>query len=316
MAASRVIGFGTAALDYRIRTADLGVGFTEKLLAREIDVLGGGVIANCLVQAARLGADTVWLGKLGGDRLAETIVGQLEAEGIDCSRVLYDPSASSPFNLAVYAGEERRRVGGYLLANSLACLSELDIATLTSAVRQGDWVITEIGEIPLESVVLFCRQAKSRGARLAVDVDLDPIEQCGANKTVVEEIFDLQDLIMANRQALGSVYSAATAQELVRVLSRAFAAKTVVTAGAEGCYFSDSGKRVDHLPAIPVEIVDPVGAGDAFHGGLLYALAAGRSFAQALEIGSRCAALNCLAFGAREGMPTLEGLERFTSEHE
>ena len=316
MALARVIGFGTATLDYRIRTADLGVGYTEKLLAREIDALGGGVIANCLVQAARLGAATVWLGKLGGDRLAETIVGQLEAEGIDCSRVLYDPSVSSPFNLAVYAGEERRRVGGYLLANSLACLSEGDIATLTSAVRQGDWVITEIGEIPLESVVLFCRQAKSRGARLAVDVDLDPIEQCGADRTVVEEIFDLQDLIMADRQALGSVYAVDSARELVRVLKRAFAAKTVVTAGAEGCYFCPSGKAVNHLPAIPLQVVDPVGAGDAFHGGLLYALAAGRAFEQALEIGTRCAALNCLAFGAREGMPTLEGLERFTPEHD
>jgi len=315
MAPARVIGFGTATLDYRIRTADLGIGYTEKLLAREVDVLGGGATANCLVQASRLGADTVWVGKLGRDKPAETIVGQLEAEGIDCSRVLYDPSTSSPFNLAVYAGQERRRVGGYLLANSLARLSEGEIAALGSAVRQGDWVIVEIGEIPLESVLLFCRQAKSRGARLAVDVDLDPIEQCGTDKTVVEEIFDLQDLIIANRQALGTLYAADTAQELVRILKRAFAAKTVVTAGADGCYFSASGKAVDHLPAIPLQVVDPVGAGDAFHGGLLYALATGQVFEQALEIGRRCAALNCLAFGAREGMPTLESLERFNSEY-
>jgi len=35
-----------------------------------------------------------------------------------------------------------------------------------------------------------------------------------------------------------------------------------------------------------------------------------------LEGGARCAALNCLAFGARKGMPTLEGLDRFTSKHE
>jgi sugar/nucleoside kinase (ribokinase family) len=260
MAASRVIGFGTAALDYRIRTADLGIGYTEKLLARRVDVLGGGAIANCLVQASRLGADALWLGKLGRDKPAETIIGQLEDEGIDCSRVLYDPSASSPFNLAVYAGKKRRRVGGYLLPNSLARLSEGDITILSSAVSPGDWVIVEIGEIPLESVLLFCRQAKSKEARLAVDVDLDPVRQCGADKTLIEEIFGVQDLIMANRQALGSVYSVDTAKELARVLSRAFAAKTVVTAGADGCYFCPSGKAVDHLRAIPVEVVDPVGA--------------------------------------------------------
>jgi sugar/nucleoside kinase (ribokinase family) len=316
MAAARVIGFGTATLDYRIRTADLGIDYTEKLLARDVDVFGGGATANCLVQASRLGADAVWLGKLGRDGLAETIVGQLEAEGIDCSRVLYDPSTGSPFNLAVYAGQQRRRVGGYLLANSLACLTDKDINVLASAVSPEDWVIVEIGEIPLESVLLFCRQAKDRGARLAVDVDLDPVRQCGADQAVVEEIFGLQDLIMANRQALGSVYTADTAQELVRILRRTSAAKIAVTAGADGCYFAPYGRAVGHLAAIPVQVVDPVGAGDAFHGGLLYALATGQVFEQALDIGTRCAALNCLVFGAREGMPNLADLERFTPEHE
>ncbi len=170
MAPARVIGFGTATLDYRIRTADLGIGYTEKLLAREVDVLGGGAI-----------------------------VGQLEAEGIDCSRVLYDPSTSSPFNLAVYAGEERRRVGGYLLANSLARLSEGEIAAQGSAVRQGDWVIVEIGEIPLESVLLFCRQAKSRLSRQSSSTVsgeyralIDELRRPVRNKTYDEEA--LQEL--------------------------------------------------------------------------------------------------------------------------
>ena len=45
-------------------------------------------------------------------------------------------------------------------------------------------------------------------------------------------------------------------------------------------------------------------------------MADGRGFADALRIARRCAALNCLAFGAREGMPTLEGLKGFAPEHE
>jgi sulfofructose kinase len=307
----KVIGFGTATLDYRIRTADLGVGYTEKLLAREVEVFGGGAIANCLVQVARLGGSALWLGKLGRDRLGETIVGQLESEGIDCSRVLYDPSLSSPFNLAVYAGSQRRRVGGYLLSNSLAHLDESDIAALAAAANRGDWVVAEIGEIPLESVLLFCRQTRDRGARLAVNVDLDPLRQCGADKALVEEIFRQQDLIMANQQTLDLMYETAIAEALTRHLGESFAAKIVVTNGSEGCHFCETGGAVDHLPAIPVEVVDPVGAGDAFHGGLLYGLAAGQSFEQALDSAARCAALNCLAFGAREGMPTLEELQRF-----
>jgi sulfofructose kinase len=315
MEATRVIGFGTATVDYRIRTADLGEGYTDKLLARKVGVYGGGAIANCLVQVARLGGRAVWLGKLGKDRLAEIIIGQLEAEGIDCSRVLYDASLSSPFNLAVYAGPKRRRVGGYLLPNSLASLSENDISALATAVRPGDWVVTEIGELPLKMVLLLCRQAKEGGARLAVDVDLDPLRQCGANRRVVAEIFRMQELIMANHRALQSVYGAIKAEELALRLGEVFSVLTVVSAEAEGCYYSESGDSVEHLPAIPVEVVDPVGAGDAFHGGLLYAMAEGQDFVQGLEIARRCAALNCLSFGARKGMPKRKDLEQFNPDN-
>jgi sugar/nucleoside kinase (ribokinase family) len=314
MAAARVLGFGTATLDYRIRTADLGKDYTEKLLAQEVEVLGGGAIANCLVQVARLGGRPVWLGKLGKDRPAETIVAQLEAEGVDCSRALYDPILGSPFNLAVYAGTRRRRVGGYLLPGSLACLSRTDVSALAAAVEPGDWAVVEIGEVPLDSVALFCREAKERGAKLAVDVDLDPLVQCGAHRRLVADIFRLQDLIMANQRALQSMYGVPTARALTLKLGRIFRVMTVVSAGAEGCYHSELGDSAEHLSAIPVEIVDPVGAGDAFHGGLLCALAEGQDFFRSLEIARRCAALNCMAFGAREGMPNRERLDRFHPE--
>jgi sugar/nucleoside kinase (ribokinase family) len=312
MAETRVLGFGTATLDYRIRTADLGEGYREKLLAQEVEVLGGGAIANCLVQVSRLGGRAVWLGKLGKDRLAEEIIGSLTAEGIDCSGVLYDETLSSPFNLAVYAGPKRRRVGGYLVPGSLAALSEADVSTLADSVRSGDWAVVEIGEVPLDRVLKFCRQAKLRDAHLAADVDLDPLRQCGADRHTVEEIFSLQDLIMANHRALETLYGTKTAEETARRIARLYPAKIVVSAGAEGCQVAEYSNPVRHLSAIQVKVVDPVGAGDAFHGGLLFALAEGRDFGQGLEVARRCAALNCLRFGAREGMPNraeMEGLD-------
>jgi 2-dehydro-3-deoxygluconokinase len=311
MAEARVLGFGTATIDYRIRTADLGEGYTEKLLAQEVEVLGGGAIANCLVQVSRLGGRTAWLGKLGRDRLAGMIIDMLKAEGIDCSPVIYDPTASSPFNLAVYAGAQRRRVGGYLIPGSLANLNEDEVAALTEAVRPGDWAVVEIGEIPLEMVLEFCRRASERGARLAADVDLDPLRQCSADRRVVTEIFRHQELIMASYDALLSMYDLPKAGALARNLSKIFRTKVVVSAGAEGSYYCELGNSAEHLPALPVEVVDPVGAGDAFHGGLLHAQAEGRDFPGSLEIARCCSAMNCLRFGAREGMPNRAELEAF-----
>jgi len=211
----------------------------------------------------------------------------------------------------VYAGVQCRRVGGYLIPGSLAALSEGEAAALAETVRPGDWAVVEIGEIPLERVLEFCRQASEKDARLAADVDLDPLRQCGADRRVVAEIFRHQELIMANHDALQSLYDFPTARALTQHLGKIFRTKTVISAGAEGCHYSELGDSTEHLPAIPVKVVDPVGAGDAFHGGLLYALAEGRDFLESLEIARRCAAMNCLRFGAREGMPNREELEGF-----
>ena len=95
-----IFGFGSAALDFRIRTADLGPEYRAKLLARETALLGGGAVANALVQVSRLGGDAAFLGKLGGDWIGERIVAGLESEGVDCSATIMDPMECSPFNVA------------------------------------------------------------------------------------------------------------------------------------------------------------------------------------------------------------------------
>jgi sugar/nucleoside kinase (ribokinase family) len=70
-----------------------------------------------------------------------------------------------------------------------------------------------------------------------------------------------------------------------------------------------------HMSAVKnTQIVDTVGAGDAFHGGLLYGLSRGMDLNDALQTAQKCASLNCSKFGAREGMPTLQELELYQTE--
>ncbi|MBQ4298376.1 MAG: carbohydrate kinase, partial [Clostridia bacterium] len=69
-----VYGFGTAAVDFRIRTADFGDLYKDKLLAQTCAEMGGGALANFLSQVSRLGGRTAFLGKLGRDPMGEKIV--------------------------------------------------------------------------------------------------------------------------------------------------------------------------------------------------------------------------------------------------
>jgi len=301
---NRIFGFGTAAVDFRIFTAEMGLDYKDKLLAQRISVFGGGATANCLVQVARLGGKAAWLGKLGNDWIGLKIIEQLEQEGVDCSGVVQTSDQCSPFNVAVYAGKRGRRIGGFLLPNSLSALSDSDIASLCKPLRAGDWMIVEVGEIPLEDILNLCRLSKAAGAKLMIDVDLDPIRQCDGSPQLVTALFGLADILVPNRAAVESIYSGMSSGALAEKMAKRHGVMTVVTAGEDGVYFCKPESGPIHQKSYAINVVDTVGAGDAFHGGLLYALAQGWPIERAVDLGARCGAENCNAFGARNGMPT------------
>lgn len=310
-------GFGAATLDFRIQTADYGDGYTEKLLAQQTMTLGGGATANCLVQVARLGGKAAYLGKMGDDWIAGQVLAQLRQEGVDCTRVIRDTALLSPFNLAVYAGTAWRRRGGYLLPNSLNTISAQDIEHFINAMREGDWCLVELGEIPLSVLRDFCQNARGKGIHLVLDVDLDPLRQCGGTRTIAEEIFHSVEYLMPNASALQSLYPGHDAQSLAQILADTFQVMTIVTVGKDGCYVLEPGQSLRHQASLleEQELVDSVGAGDAFHGGVLYALAADMPLAQSISVGLACAAFNCRTFGAREGMPYAEDIHEHFGEN-
>ncbi|MDD5638071.1 MAG: carbohydrate kinase family protein [Atribacterota bacterium] len=303
-----IYGFGSATLDFRIQVPDLGYDYKDKLLAQKTDIFGGGAVANCLIQVARLGRKTSWLGKLGDDWIGHLIQEQLNLEKVDCSNIIWDESVCSPFNLAVYAGEEKRRIGGFLIPNSLAEINLEDISSLSSNIEKDNWIIVEVGEIPLDITLTFCQQVKKIGAKLLVDIDLDPIKQCNGNRDIVRKIIAQSDFLIPNYYAMSTLYPDIQPKELTKKLAWEFEVNTIITVGPDGVYYCEPGKPAAHQQAFKVKVIDTVGAGDAFHGGLLFGLAGHWSLAKSVELGARCGAYNCQKFGAREGMPTSEDL--------
>ena len=76
-----------------------------------------------------------------------------------------------------------------------------------------------------------------------------------------------------------------------------------VTDGPNGVYWL-CGDQVCHAPAFPVDAVDTLGAGDAFHGAFALALAEGADEPTAVVFASATAALKCTRPGGRDGFPT------------
>ena len=299
---SIIYGFGSATVDLRIKTADYGDLYKDKLLAQTCRALGGGAVANFLTQASRLGLSTAFLGKLGNDVVGSMITALLREEGIDCSHVIRTDEYPSPFNLAVYTGEEMRRRGGFLLPNSLASLTEKDIFALTAPITAEDHVMIEIGEIPPAQVIAFARAVRAKGATIYIDVDLDPVRQCGFTPDEFDTVCRLCDILIPNVVSMTTIYPSMTAATLADHMYAIYRKPCIVSAGGEGAYYCEDETGAKNVPAHAVTVVDTVGAGDAFHGGLVYGLVCGMDLAEAVRCGTVCGGINCTAFGARSGM--------------
>ena len=88
----------------------------------------------------------------------------------------------------------------------------------------------------------------------------------------------------------------------------------IIKLGAQGAYYAtrDGG---EHVPAIPVEAVDSVAAGDAFNGALAASLAQGDDLDRAVRVATAAGALAVTRFGAQDSMPYKEDVQRLLREH-
>jgi sulfofructose kinase len=77
-----------------------------------------------------------------------------------------------------------------------------------------------------------------------------------------------------------------------------------ITDGEQGCWFSEDGADVQHIPAFEVQAIDTTGCGDVFHGAYMAELAHGKSIEEALRVASAAAAITATRVGGRSGAPT------------
>ena len=87
----------------------------------------------------------------------------------------------------------------------------------------------------------------------------------------------------------------------------------LITQGSDGSVIATQ-KRTIEINAFPINIVDSIGAGDAYHATFLYThIALGWSLKKACIYGSAAAALSCTKAGARDGLPTLKEIDTFVN---
>lgn len=281
-----ILGIGTVVVDDVVRLDRLPP-LDTKAPIRERWRQVGGPVPTALVAASRLGSPCVFAGKWGDDAEGETIEADLQSEGIDLSQSVREPGGRSGF-AQVWVDASPEGNGARSIAffrgefTPLAPMADLP-ATLA---------ILHVDGAHGAAAVSAAEQARARGARVVLDA--------GSMKSHTERLFALADVLVASRQFFEAVTKETEVNAAASALRRrGVVGSIVLTCGAEGSWMFSERADMSHQPAIAVDALDTTGAGDVFCGGLIHGLAAGRSLADSVRLGTAVAAYKCAGLGNR-----------------
>ncbi len=268
----------------------------ETVVGSRFLTYAGGKGANQAVAAARMGARSLMVGRVGGDIFGPQLLDGLAASGVDISGVGINADASS--GIAVIGVDETAQ----------NCITQVLGANDTCGPEQAAAVRRELPgasalllqlEVSIELSLEVARDARAQG----VMVMLDP----GPVRPVPAELLSLCDVITPNEtEAQALVDFPVTGPESAAKAALAILAMGVGTAviklGAQGAYFDDGASR-GMVQSFKVDAVDSVAAGDAFNGALAVSLAEGKTLEEAVTIASAAGALAVTLTGAQDSMP-------------
>jgi ribokinase len=128
-----------------------------------------------------------------------------------------------------------------------------------------------------------------------------------------EDLLELSDVVVPNQiEARALTGLSADTRDEALAAAEALLGRgprtAIVTMGAQGAVAATRGQRI-HVPAFAVDVVDTVGAGDAFCAGLAVALGQGDALDDAMRFANAAGALACTRQGAEPSMPGLKEVE-------
>ena len=279
------------------------VTFSERLPADGETVVGerfvtypGGKGANQAVAAARMGARSAMVGRVGDDVFGPQLTDLLQEAGVETGAVGISPETNSGIAVISVGEGGQNRIVQVLGANDTCGDAEYDaVATL---LPQASALMLQL-EVSIDLSIRVAELAASQG----VPVILDP----GPVRPVSAEFYRYVSIVTPNEteaEALVGypVTDMLTAASAADELLARGVGSAVIKLGGQGAYWAD-GTGKGEVPPFAVAAIDTVAAGDAFNGALAVASAEGHPLETAVRWGCAAGALSVTRVGAQDSMP-------------
>ena len=304
----KIMMFGSFVVDLMGRGPHLPVP-GETVKSSFFKMGAGGKGFNQGIAAAKAGGDVTVVTKLGKDTFADVAVNAMKDVGLDTSHLLWDDE--KPTGVALIEVDENTSQNAIMVIPS-ACdnISDEEVASLEPLMDGVDIVLTQL-ETNYTSIQKLVDMAHAKGKMIVLNTaPVQPVDDDLLSKITIVTPNEVEASILTGVQ----VTDEASAAQAAKFFFDKGVKIVVITMGSQGAFVSD-GTTQKMIPPFKVKAIDTTGAGDAFNGGFVTALAEGKDVFEAGVFGSAVAALSVQKLGTTPSMPTREEVDAFLAAH-
>lgn len=275
-----------------------------------------GAESNVAIGVKRLGFNTAWISKLGKDSLGDYVEFFIRGEGVDVSQIKRDEKHRTGLMIKEMHNTKEPKVFYYRENSAASHLNKKDIKEefIKKAKHLHLTGITpSLSQSAQSAFFEALRVARKNNLKISFDPNLriklwDSIEEM---KELMLKVIPQVDVLLPGVEEGKILLGISDPEEIIKSFYKMMkpGSLIVLKIGSKGALYYQ-GDQIVHVKAYPVDnIVDLIGAGDAFAAGLITGLLKELPIKEAVELANLVGALCITVKGDIEGLPTWEEIE-------
>ena len=297
---------GVHVLDVLVRPVESIPEGQGGQLVEQIKITAAGSAGGAALTLAKLGAEVHSAGAIGTDAVGEMLLALLERDGVDTSLLVRRDEAQTSASVLPIRPNGERPAFHVVGANQGYGPEDVDWGAVAKATHLHLGGPEFMGG---ESAARILSHAREHEVVTSADI-LAPGDQ-GLLSWIEPALPHLDYLLPNDEQVLGFTGSTNLEQGCRALIDRGVGC-VAATCGGDGVKIVDAEDSLQ-VPAVPVEVVDTTGCGDAFSAGFLRGLSLGRDRREAAVLGCTTAALVAQGLGSDYGDFDLAAVDAFAA---
>jgi sugar/nucleoside kinase (ribokinase family) len=299
-----IIGIGDTNIDLIVQVDHIP-GHDEKVRGTLLGKFPGGIIGNFCAAAAKFGAKTGVVAKVGKDEFGELCINDFINRGINIDGLVQKKDVDTYFCVVHLDHTGEKALTIVQTSGFLPQKEEINLEYIRSA------KYVHMTTLDVDLVDFIFSELVEHDCTLSLDIEATASK---VDRKVWNSVLSKLDIAFPNLAGLQHITGHKDPEKAAHYLLAHGVKMVVVTCGSEGVKIFKDNYYYEHL-IFPVNVVDTTGAGDCFNGVFISCLARGWTIEKTAKYAAAAAAISIQSIGARKGLPTCEEVEVFLEFH-